>query len=219
MFPLGVLKRKGLGLGLYLDPAKVKLLLHFDTDFADSSQNNVAVTATGNVAISAIDTKFGVGKVQYGASPRDGKLKTTPFFNFGNNRPFTLCFWAKGGDGNGSFVTTRDSPIDTPFDLSKGGVFLFGNSTLNGWIFASFSSDLTNWTHIALVADGTRIKGYKNGIAQFDIAHPNWPSVDSFLVIGKGDNISIDGALDEFLLYDGVLWESNFTPPTAPFTF
>ena len=222
MWPLGVLKRKGLGLGLALDPAKVKLLLHFDTDFADSSQNNVAVTATGNVAISAIDTKFGVGKVQYGASPRTGKLKTPPFFNFGNQRPFTLCFWAKGGDGNGSLVVTRDTPVFTftPFDLSRGSSFLFANGALNAWSTISINSSTLEWTHFAVVADGTNIKVYKNGVLQGSgIAHPNWPSVDSFLVIGKNESTSINAALDEFLLYDGVLWESNFTPPTAPFTY
>ena len=223
MWPLGVLKRKGLGLGLYLDPAKVKLLLHFDTGFADSSQNNVAVTATGNVAISAIDTKFGVGKVQYGASPpRDGKLKTPPFFNFGNQRPFTLCFWAKGGDGNGSFAVTRDTPdfTFTPFELNRGGSFFFANGALNAWSTISINSATLEWTHFAVVADGTNIKVYKNGVLQGSgITHPNWPSVDSFLVIGKNESISINAALDEFLLYDDVLWTSNFTPPTAPFTY
>ena len=43
------------------------------------------------------------------------------FFNFGDNQPFTLCFWAKGGDGNGGYATA------TPFVLSKGANFLFRN--------------------------------------------------------------------------------------------
>jgi hypothetical protein len=220
MFPLGVLKKRPIN-GYVLDPAKVKLLLHFDTDFADSSQNNVAVTATGNVAISAIDTKFGVGKVQYsGEAPRDGKLKTPPFFNFGNQRPFTLCFWAKGGDGTGSFASTRDTPVVKPFDLVRGSSMLFANAALNAWTFMSVNSSTADWTHFAVVADGTNIKVYKNGVLQGSgIAHPNWPSVDSFLVIGNSESASISAALDEFLLYDGVLWESNFTPPTAPFTY
>jgi len=220
MFPLALLNKSEQGLGLYLDPAKVKLLLHFDADFADSSPNNVAVTVTGNVSISATDTKFGVGKVQYGESPRDGKLKTTSFFNFGNQRPFTICVWAKGGDGNGAFAATRDTSVFTPFDLARGGSFLFGNGALTAWAFMSVNTSSSDWTHFAVVADGTNIKAYKNGVLQGSgIAHPNWPSVDSFLVIGKtGDGGYTNGALDEFLLYDGVLWESNFTPPTAPFT-
>jgi len=28
-----------------------------------------------------------------------------------------------------------------------------------------------------------------------------------------------DGGMDEFLLYDGVLWTSDFTPPDAPFSY
>jgi len=79
---------------------------------------------------------------------------------------------------------------------------------------------VSEWTHFAVVADGTNIKVYKNGVLQGSIAHPNWPSVDSFLVIGKnGDGAYINGALDEFLLYDGVLWAGDFTPPTAAFTY
>ncbi len=219
MFPLGVLKKRPIN-GYPLDPAKVKLLLHFDGNYNDSSVNNVTVNNFGNVSISTDSPKFGISKLQFGDIPtRDGYLKTAAFFNFGNKRPFTLSFWAKSGDVNGCFVTTRESPIYNPFDLSRGGVFLLGNSTLNGWIFCSFIADLTNWTHIALVADGTRIKGYKNGIALFDIEHPNWPSVNSPLIFGKnGDNSYSDGSLDDFLLYDGALWTSNFTPPTTPFT-
>ena len=220
MFPLALLNKSEQGLGLYLDPAKVKLLLHFDADFADSSPNNVAVTATGNVAISATDTKFGVGKVQYGESPRTGNLKTPPFFNFGNQRPFTICVWAKGGDANGAYATTRDTSVITQFELNRGLSFLFGNAALTAWTFMPISSGtIAEWTHFAVVADGTNIKAYKNGVLQGSgIAHPNWPSVDSFLSIGKSDSICINGALDEFLLYDGVLWVGDFTPPTAPFT-
>lgn len=217
---MGVKCQKKKPTGFVLDAAKVKLLLHFDNDFNDSSPNNVTVNNFGNVSISTDSPKFGVGKLQFGNSPRDGYLKTAAFFNFGNKRPFTLSFWAKSGDFNGGFVTTRDSPVCTPFDLSRGGTFLFGNSALNDWVFCSFSADLTNWTHIALVADGTRIKGYKNGIAQFDIAHPNWPSLNSLLQFGKnGDGNFSNGSLDDFLLYDGVLWTADFTPPTAPFTY
>ncbi len=220
MFPLGVLKKEQVG-GYVLDSAKVKLLLHFDGNYNDSSPNNHTMTSGGNIAISDVDPKFGSGKLQYGSTPRDGYLKTTnAFFNFGNKRPFTLSFWTKSGDYNGCYVTTRNTAIYTPFELNRGGTFLIGNSTLNGWISCSFFADVTNWTHIALVADGTRIKGYSNGIAQFDIAHPNWPSVNSFLQFGKnGDGNFSNGSLDDFLLYDDVLWTSNFTPPTAPFTY
>ena len=222
MFPLGVLKKEQVGGGGYvLDSAKVKLLLRFDGNFNDSSPNNVPMTSGGNIAISAVDPKFGSGKLQYGSTPRDGYLKTTnAFFNFGNKRPFTLSFWTKLSDGNGCYVTTRNTAIYTPFELTCATLFFIGNDALNSWVLAPFTVNTNNWTHVALVADGSRIKGYKQGVEQFDIAHPNWPSVNSFLQFGKnGDNNFSNGLLDDFLLYDGVLWTADFTPPTAPFTY
>ena len=203
--------------GYALDPAKVKLLLHFDGNYNDSSPNNHAMTSGGNISIDTTDTKFGSGKLQFGIEPRDGYLRTTNnVFNFGENQPFTLCFWAKGGDGNGSYATA------TPFILSKGAIFLFRNEPplYDNWIIVPFSTSMSNWVHIAVVADGSWIKGYLNGVQQFNIPHPNWPSENSLLQFGKnGSGYYSDGTLDEVLLYSEALWTSNFTPPTAPFTY
>ena len=203
--------------GYALDPAKVKLLLHFDGNFNDSSNDNVAMTSSGNISIDATDTKFGSGKLRFGNPPRDGYLRTTDaFFNFGENQPFTLCFWAKDGDGNGGYANA------TPFILSKGAVFLFRNEPplYDNWIFVPFSNDLNDWAHIAVVADGSWIKGYLNGVQQFNIAHPSWPSKNSFLQFGEnGDWQYSNGTLDEVLLYSDALWTADFTPPDAPFTY
>ena len=217
MFPLGVLKKKPVN-GFVLDPAKVKLLLHFDGNYNDSSTDNVAMTSGGNISIDTTDTKFGSGKLSFGNSPRDGYLRTTnTFFNFGENQPFTLCFWAKDGDGSGCYATT------SPFELNRSGIFAFHNEPplYDNWIFTHLLvEDTSNWVHIAVVADGNRIKGYLNGVQQFNMQHPNWPSENSLLQFGKnGEGYYSDGTLDEVLLYSEALWTSNFTPPTAPFTY
>ena len=213
-----VFSQSGSQSGYALDPAKVKLLLHFDGNYNDSSPNNHAMTSGGNISIDTTDTKFGSGKLRFGYSPRDGYLRTTnTFFNFGENQPFTLCFWAKDGDGNGSFANAN------PFVLSKGAYFLFRNEPpFDNWIFVpvSFSSYTYNWIHIAIVADGSRIKGYLNGVQQFNIPHPNWPSDNSFLGFGpNGGPFNNNGTLDEVLLYSDALWTADFTPPDAPFTY
>ena len=220
MFPLGVLKKKPVN-GFVLNPAKVKLLLHFDGNYNDSSTDNVAMTSGGNISIDATDTKFGSGKLRFDNSSRDSYLKTTnAFFNFGNNQPFTICFWAKGGDGSGCYATTTDTGGITQFELNRSGVFSFGNGPLNNWIFASFLAHPSDWVHIAVVADGSRIKGYLGGVQKFDIPHPNWPSENSLLQFGKnGSGYYSDGTLDEVLLYSEALWTSDFTPPDAPFTY
>ena len=138
-------------------------------------------------------------------------------FNFGDNQPFTLCFWSKGGDGNGGYADA------TPFVLAKGAYFLFRNEPpFDNWIYVpvTFSAYLSNWIHIAIVADGSRIKGYLNGVQQFDIQHLNWPSENSFLRFGPdGFGQYNNGTLDEVLLYSEALWTSDFTPPDAPFTY
>ena len=80
--------------------------------------------------------------------------------------------------------------------------------------------DTSNWVHIAVVADGNRIKGYLNGVQQFNIQHPNWPSENCLLEFGPdGGPYNNNGTLDEVLLYSEALWTADFTPPTAPFTY
>ena len=168
--------------GYALDPAKVKLLLHFDGNFNDSSPNNHAMTSGGNVSISASEPKFGSGKLQFGDTPtRDGFVKSPNIFDFGENQPFTLCFWAKDGDGSGCYATT------SPFELNRSGIFAFHNEPplYDNWIFTHLLvEDTSNWVHVAVVADGNRIKGYLNGVQQFNIPHPNWPSENSLLEFG-----------------------------------
>ena len=209
--------------GYALDPAKVKLLLHFDGNFNDSSNNNVPVTASGNVLIDSAIKKFGSGSLQYGQTPKDGFLKTSAFFDFGNKRPFTLCLNYNGtriASVTGSLVGTRDSAIYSPFEIRRGASSLIGNDALNAWNFYGYISENANWKHFAMVADGTNIKFYIDGVFVGLVDHPNWPSMMSFLQFGKdGDGNFSDNRIDEVLLYDGVIWTSNFTPPTAPFTY
>ena len=206
-----------------LDPAKVKLLLHFDGNFNDSSNDNVPVTASGNVLIDSTIKKFGSGSLQYGQTPKDGFLKTSAFFDFGNKRPFTLCLNHNGTrvtSLTGSLVGTRDSAIYSQFEIRRGASSLIGNDALNAWNFVSgIISENANWNHFAMVADGTNIKFYRDGVIVGSVAHPNWPSMMSFLQFGKdGDGNFSDNIIDEVLLYDGVIWTSNFTPPTTPFS-
>ena len=206
-----------------LDPAKVKLLLHFDGNYNDSSPNNHTMTSGGNVSISTSEPKFGSGKLQFGDTPtRDGFVKSPHIFDFGDNRPFTISFFYRGGDGNGCFFTTRDSPTWTPIELSRGGILLVGNALLNGWASVSANMDIssTAYRHCAVVGDGTDIKLYRDGSLIASTPHPNWASASRFIKLGKnGDSYYSNGGMDEFLLYDDVLWTSDFTPPDAPFSY
>lgn len=218
MFPLGVLQKR-----IFIDYNKIQLLLHFDNGFNDSSLYNHTLTTSGNVTISTSVPKFGTGKLLFGSTPvRDGLVKAPNLFNFGGNRPFTISFYYRDGDGNGCFFTTRDTAIYTPMELSRGAVFLVGNGTLSGWtiVAADMSISSIAYKHCAVVGDGINIKLYIDGSLIAVTSHPNWPSTNYFLQFGKngGGNFS-NGGMDEFLLYDGVLWTSNFTPPTVAFPY
>ena len=75
------------------------------------------------------------------------------------------------------------------------------------------------YKHCAVVGDGTDIKVYREGSLISSTPHPNWASDSCPIELGGGYPFSSDGGMDEFLLYDDVLWTADFTPPTAPFTY
>ena len=208
--------------GYPLDPAKVKLLLHFDGNYNDSSPNNHTMTSGGNVSISTSEPKFGSGKLQFGDTPtRDGFVKSPNIFDFGNKRPFTISFFYRGGDGNGCFFTTHESSLYTPMVFARGANLLVGNAALNDFTFVPINMLLspTAYRHGAVVGDGTNIKVYRDGSLIATTPHPNWASASWLIQLGKGGGSYSDGGMDEFLLYDDVLWTSDFTPPDAPFTY
>lgn len=217
--PLGV-GQNAIG-SFALDPAKVKLLLHFDGNYNDSSQNNHTMTSGGDVSISTSEPKFGSGKLQFGDTPSGGFVKSPNIFDFGNKRPFTISFFYRDGDGNGCFFTTRDSPIYAPMLFGRAGYLTVGNAELSGWTFVAADMNIspTAYQHCAVVGDGTNIKVYRDGSLIATTPHPNWASASWFIQLGKEQSpFSSDGGMDEFLLYDGVLWNANFTPPTLPFS-
>ena len=221
---LGVLGRR-VSSGYPLDPAKVKLLLHFDGNYNDSSVNNVTTTAIGNASLSTTNPKFGSSCYLGLNTPNDGRVTTPAFFNFGNKRPFTICFWIRDGNGNGSALDIfPDSYGYSVLRVTIAGQINFGNAllgALGSQINLSQSLSSGSYKYVSIVGDGTNIKAYINGTQDGStITHPNWPSIDSPVCIGnlKTGSSGHIGRIDEFLLYDGVLWTSNFTPPTLPFS-
>ena len=210
--------------GFALDPAKVKLLLHFDGNYNDSSPNNHTMTSGGNVSISTSEPKFGSGKLQFGDTPsRDGFVKSPYIFDFGNKRPFTISFFYRGGDGNGCFFTTRDSSsiYTTPMVFGRGGYLTVGNAALSDWTFVLAVMNISSpaYQHGAVVGDGTNIKVYRDGSLIATTPHPNWASSSWLIQLGKEVGSYSNGGIDEFLLYDDVLWTADFTPPDAPFSY
>ena len=105
--------------------------------------------------------------------------------------------------------------------FGRGGYFVVGNAVLSGWtsVLAVMNIIPTAYQHCAVVGDGTNIKVYRDGSLIASTPHPNWASDSWPIQLGYVYPFSSDGGMDEFLLYDGVLWTSDFTPPDAPFSY
>ena len=105
--------------------------------------------------------------------------------------------------------------------FGRGGYISFGNAALSGWTVLEADMFITPiaYRHGAVVGDGTNIKVYRDGSLIATTPHPSWESASWLIQLGKGASpFSSDGGMDEFLLYDDVLWTSDFTPPTTPFS-
>jgi len=220
MFPLALLNAASPS----VDPNLV-LLMHFNTDFSDSSPFSNSTTIIGTPTIDTIVTKFGGGSASFvGAAYAYGPrllIPSTPNLKVGNKQPFTVEFWFFGNPsepyGSG-MVTMRDTAVYCPFVIRPQSVYI-GNSTLNGWTFSpAFSGTSGVWNHFALVADGTNLKLYLNGVSFFTTTHPNWPDDNQKLSIGA-DVYGFTGLIDELRFKKEVVYTANFAPPTAPFTY
>jgi len=106
------------------------------------------------------------------------------------------------------------------------GLNLLASTTLGTWGYnqSSPSSLVTGaWQHIAMVRSGGTITGYVNGVGFGATSFPGvLSSVPGGISIG-GDIAQIgqqfDGYIDEIRIGAVARYTSNFTPPSAPFTF
>ena len=222
---LGVLGRR-VSSGYHLDPAKIVALYHFDTDYNDSSPNARHLTTAGQISIDSSVKKFGDGAMRLDLRVGNGLTgayaKADNVFNFGNKRPFTISYWLS------KTVTEPSIPVfKTTTTLNEfTAIYLACENTIfrnDNFSAVVATPQLTGQdlpiNNIVVVGDGTNIKVYVNGIIKGTFAHPNWPSQLYPLFFGYQVDGNISNyTVDEFLLYDGVLWTANFTPPTLPFS-
>ena len=225
MFPLALLNASSPP----VDPALTLVLLHFDgannsTVFTDSSPFNQTVSVvTGTPKISTDMSKFG-GSSLYLDGSSSIKIPNNANLNLGTG-VFTIEFWfyllsLPISEGEAMFLQKFGSPrqqisIYSSGELSSG--FLYGTLTSTTVITTGA------WYHVAVVRETTNftIKQYINGVHDGTLNLTG--SVDNAgdLTIGSGFSGSnrITGYIDEFRIRKEAVYTTNFTPPTAPFTF
>ena len=233
MFPLALLNASSPP----VDPSLTLVLLHFDTDYTDSSQT-AAVWSNWNTGQSISATsKFGAGSL---ATLGTGGIYTqnatvrTPL----GSDDWTIEGWfnktAIGNDINGlfMFMGASDSNYKQPITLYIENGILYAAVRFDASTRTTISHQTTivagEFTHYALVRNGATITLYLNGVAGTTTINsgalslyptPSYCHISVARKVEWSTNTYLDGLHDEFRYRREAVYTTNFTPPTAPFTF
>ena len=196
------------------DLNNVSLLLPFDNNFQDFSNNNFAVTANGNAQISSAQSKFGGASAYFDGS--GDYLQTPNLFNFAS-QDWTIEFWLYANTQTDKHIIANvgsgQDGINIYIDGSSNITYNDGNTTTS--VGTSYTSYWNQWTHIAVVRSGSTISMYVNG-ALAGTPTTQTPGTNQFLYIGKSGYSGYDftGYIDDLRITKGVArYTANFTPP------
>lgn len=234
MFPLALLNASSPP----VDPALTLVLLHFDTDYTDSSQTAAVWSNTDGGASISATSKFGAGSLATLGTGGIFTQNATVRAPLGSDN-WTIEGWfnktAIGNDINGLFMFMGDgwSTYKQPITLYIENGILYAAVRFDASTRTTISHQTTivagEFTHYALVRNGATITLYLNGVAGTTTINSGalslYPSDISHCFISLARKVEystttyLDGLHDEFRYRREAVYTTNFTPPTAPFTF
>ena len=218
------------------------LLLHADgingsTAFIDSSSNYIALSVTGNTSLSTTQSKFGTSSIYFDGSADYLTATGSSVFNFGTG-DFTVEMWVYPLSYGGS--TVGATLFGTTFGAQTGYSLNLGEDINNLRVISNaggtWTNDLTvttgngpalnTWSHIAWVRKGASMLLFKDGTlvaAGNSYSAYNYSNPNNAATIGRfyeGTNTrDFNGYIDELRVSKGIArYNTDFTPPTAPFT-
>ena len=230
MFPLALLNSGSLTI----------VLLHFDTDYTDSSPTAAVWSNNWNSGQSISATsKFGAGSLATLGTGGIGTQNATVLTPLGSD-DWTIEGWfnktAIGNDINGlfMFMGNSDSGFKQPITLYIENGILYAAVRFDASTRTTISHQTTivagEFTHYALVRNGATITLYLNGVAGTTTIDSGalslYPSnilscfISQARKVEYGTVTYLDGLHDEFRYRRReAVYTTNFTPPTAPFTY
>jgi len=230
MFPLALLNASSPP----VNPASLTLaLLHFDTDYTDSSQTAAVWSNSGSGQSISATSKFGAGSL---ATLGTGGIYTqnpTVCEPLGSGN-WTIEGWfnktAIGNDTNGLFMFMSGSGQPITLYIENG--ILYAAVRFDASTRTTISHQTTivagEFTHYALVRNGATITLYLNGVAGTTTINSGalslYPSNITYCFISLARKVEdsttthLDGLHDEFRYRREAVYTTNFTPPTVPFT-
>ena len=224
--------------GAATDPyfSNVKLLLHMDSDFSDSSSGSKSATENGSPTINTTTKKFGAGAGDFGSGD-DLQYADSADWDIGiSNENFTIEFWlyltaTSGirvffgyGAGN-NWGSTGHQYVS----FISGGTFYFqyyngtgspsaasfavsGNISTSVWQHVAYVYDSTSTNKFAIFIDGARKQISTSGGFTAVGGTPAFRVADS----GAG-SYSLNGILDDFRFTKGIArYDPDSTTLTVP---
>ena len=205
------------------------LLLHMDSGFTDSSNNNYSPTITG----ATIDTslyKVGTGS---GAFDGAGDLVDYPYqAGYFNGSDFTVECWTymtSGGDQYQDLINAQGASGNTGWAIGRydssgaSDPRIYGSVSSGSWAPITSGTLLYNqWYHVALVRHQGTNTFYVGGTA-IGTTTDNLTEVMTACRLGTasaaagGATREWKGNVDELRISNVARYTANFTPTTTPF--
>lgn len=208
------------------------LLLHMDgsngsTTFTDSSTNNLTLTVNGSPALNTGIKKFGTASGLFPSSYGYLNSASSALFGFGTG-DFTIETWIHPTNTGRTFygffnIKDYTNGILMRWHPSGQADSLYINGTFYNW-FPATNAPVNTWTHVALVRYSGTVKMFAGGVNRIGTV-TNTSDLGSTAVptIGASAHAYSEGFygyIDELRVIKGrALYTSDFTPPTAPFSY
>ena len=206
------------------------LLLNFTNGGVIDSTAKNTLTTVGDAKISTSIKKYGTGSMYFDGNSRvempvsnTFTYRTGPFtfeaWIYPTSIPIEAVIYAQAPYGNNYFMTS----------LTTSGNIRFWSNSVSQLFTSSASAPINEWTHIAVVREGTgtnQTKLYINGILDvigtcaFDYVNQTNEGLNPVIGGYKHEpNYKFRGYIDDLRITKNLArYTSNFTPPTQQLT-
>lgn len=203
-------------------------LLHFEDGLIDSKGIIWTKKGSGTCQVTADKAKFGTHSLELNGGYLDSEHLAVLDMGAGD---FTMDLWIypttslRGAPAIGYYFSpyidvTSYSP--NMWFLNTGGTGWVVKGDAGGDGVGTVGIPANQWSHVAIVRNGSILSLYVNGTLSASTNIGNTPTIyndNSCLRIGAWDNggYAFKGYIDEFRFTDTAIWTAPFTPPTEPY--
>ncbi len=189
------------------------LLLHGE-DFTDSSIYSEQITNTGCTLSDS--GKFGKAI----SFTNLNKLETVEQI-FDINGEFTIDFWFNQREKKANATFIGGTQTGTFKIILSNGVPVFQVHGQTSYYSSFVDTQLNTWYHFALTGKNKTYSMFVDGVKKNTFTYTGNISNDILRIglnVAQNSTGSIEGLMDEIRISNVVRWDSDFTPPTEPYT-